>query len=59
MKKLEWFKTDVEVPDNAVYIKTENKIVRYEEDYDPMGGVTIPIYEEFHLYEIQVPKAAS
>ena len=48
MKKLHWFKTGEEIPDNSKYLKSENKIVEF---YHYMTS-SVPKYEEFHLYEI-------
>lgn len=54
MKTTKWFKTGEPVPKDAVYIKTENKVVGREFNDDPMGGSHSNVHEEFHLYEIQL-----
>lgn len=53
MKTTRWFKTGEPVPKNAIYIKTENKVVGYEEAPHALLD-DYPIYEEVHLYEIQL-----
>lgn len=56
MKKLQWFKAEEEIPDKAVFIKSELKISGYEKVYDdPQCDYTeYPIYTEEYLYEVPI-----
>lgn len=51
-KTTKWYKTGDEIPDSAVYIKTEHK--KTGEHLEGMGSFSETIYEytEMHLYEI-------
>ena len=51
MKMLRWFRVGEPIPNGSKYLRSENKIVRYEEASHPQFD-DIPIYEDFHLYEI-------
>lgn len=53
MKMLKWFKAGELIPGDAKYIKTENKVIGYEQDHDLLSED--PVYEQFHLYEISIP----
>lgn len=56
---LKWFKEGEEVPDDARFIKFENRIVGYQEedpqDYHYLQSPNYyPIEEKFYLYELKV-----
>lgn len=52
-KTVKWIKDGESVPLDAKYLKTEPKIVGYEENCHPMFN-DIPVWADFHLYEIIV-----
>ena len=57
MKTVKWFRAGEPIPDNGKYLKSENKIIRYDEAEHPM----LPdraVREEFHLYEIPAQEVA-
>ena len=61
-KKLKWFRIDEDIPESAVYIRSEKRKVGTQivkvEDWPPYGGCTsysneeVDVLEQQHLYEV-------